>query len=69
MRHRSLMTAYAEGSIVTRELREMLSDDAASARFDRELARLDAQCGIRLGRHNHHYGELMHGDLKKAGAL
>lgn len=41
MRPRSLMTAYCEGSIISRELRDMLNDEAASARFERELERMD----------------------------
>lgn len=42
MKPRSLMSAYAEGSIVGRELRDMLANEAASARFDKELAMLDS---------------------------
>lgn len=37
----SLMTAYAEGSIISRELRDMLSQEAEAARFERELQLLD----------------------------
>ncbi len=35
---KSLMTYYAEGSIISRELEHMMLDYAADARFDRELA-------------------------------
>ena len=37
-RNKALMTQYIEGSIIGRELENMLLESAASARFDRELA-------------------------------
>ena len=36
MRTQSLMTQYLNGSLVTRELQDMLNDYAAADRFDRE---------------------------------
>ena len=37
MSGKSLMTQYIEGTIVSRELRDMLNDFAAEARFEREM--------------------------------
>ena len=37
----ALMTAYAEGSIVSRELHDLLNNEAEAARFERELSILD----------------------------
>lgn len=34
---KSLMTLYEEGSLISRELQEMMTDYAAQHRFDREL--------------------------------
>ena len=36
--NKALMTHYAEGSIISRELENMMHDYAADARFERELA-------------------------------
>ena len=36
-RPKSLMTLYAEGSLISRELTNMMVDYAAEARFDREM--------------------------------
>ena len=41
MTGKSLMSQYIEGTIVGRELRDMLNENAASDRFDRELALMD----------------------------
>ena len=46
---KSLMTAYAEGQIVSRELRDMLAGEVAEERFERELRELDAQCSNEHG--------------------
>lgn len=40
-RPKSLMTHYIEGSIVSRELENMINDSAAEARFDAELSDLE----------------------------
>ncbi len=37
MSGKALMTQYAEGSLVSRELRDMMTKYAADARFDREM--------------------------------
>ena len=37
MSGKSLMTQYVEGTLVSRELRDMLNDYAAEARFDRDM--------------------------------
>ena len=36
--NKALMTHYIEGSIICRELEQMMHNYAAEARFDRELA-------------------------------
>lgn len=36
--NKALMTHYAEGAIVSRELAQMLNDQAAERRFDLEMA-------------------------------
>jgi len=50
---KSLMTQYQEGCLVSRELRDMLTDDAAQARFDREMCDdLDATMGQLWGKYS-----------------
>ena len=41
MTGKSLMTQYLEGSLVSRELEDMMRDSIAEARFERELQLLD----------------------------
>lgn len=48
-RPKALMTAYAEGQLVSRELQDMLSGEVAEQRFERELREMDAQCGNEHG--------------------
>ena len=38
---KALMTQYMEGALVSRELRDMLNESAATQRFDKELAAMD----------------------------
>ena len=40
-RPKALMTHYAEGSLISRELQEMMSEYAAQAGFDNEFADYD----------------------------
>lgn len=64
----SLMTAYAEGSIVGRELQELLASEAARARFDRELRTLDAQAGAFVNG-DADISDWMHNELVAGGSL
>ena len=63
----ALMTAYAQGSIISRELREMLAEEAASERFEHELRVMDAERGVDMDSTD--YGDWMHEKLVAEGAL
>lgn len=66
MKPQSLMTQYVEGSIVGRELRDMLAEHAASERFDRELALMDVEHhGFPNWESNASYSDFMKEQLKE----
>lgn len=68
MKPRSLMTAYAEGSIISRELRDMLSNEAEQERFERELRACDVRvASVPISADA--YRDAMHDMLVDAGAL
>ena len=48
------MTYYAEGSLISRELSEMMADYAAQARFDRDMVDdVDLLSGQPWGKYSH----------------
>ena len=67
-RHCSLMTAYAEGSIVGRELRDMLAHEAEAERFERELRLLDSHLSS-VPISGEAYSDAMHDILSAEGAV
>lgn len=53
---KSLITQYLEGSIVGRQLRDMLATEAESERFEKELTRMDVDTYGENWEFNRDYG-------------